>query len=412
MKLIRSLLIVLVAAAFGLACTSSTGQVNNNNNNNNGNDAGVDAPNPTTQTTTEFALRSSMRQLWEDHVFWTRIYIIDAIGKLPADETAASAQRLMQNQVDIGNAIRPFYGDAAADELTTLLKEHIQGAVDVLNAAIAGDMAAFNTANTAWYANGYAIAQFLANANPNWPLATTTFHMNKHLDLTLAEAQARLSGDFNGDVSAYDAVVDHILSLADVLTSGIVAQFPAMVGPSPISPKSEDLHLTMRKLWEDHAQWTRIYIVDQTSKLPDTSIAAARLMQNQVDIGNAAATFYGASAGNQLTVLLQAHIAGAVTLLEAFESGDQNAIDSAKTAWYANADQIAQFLAAANPNWRLADLQFHMKLHLDQTIAEAAARLAMGWSADVTAYDAVAAHILVMADILSDGIAKQFPAVL
>lgn len=91
------------------------------------------------------------------------------------------------------------------------------------------------------------------------------------------------------------------------------------------------------------------------------------------------------------------------------ERSDENDVAEAKTAWYANADQIAMFLAAANPNWALADLKTHMHTHLDQTLAEATARLTADWAGDVTAYDAVVAHILAMADLLSDAIAKQMP---
>jgi hypothetical protein len=372
-------------------------------------DASSPVPPTSNPVTNELALRTTMNQLWEDHVFWTRIYIIDAVSGLDGSETAVSAKRLLQNQIEIGNAIRPFYGVDAGNKLTALLNQHILGAVDVLDDAIKGDTAAFNTANDAWYQNGYEIAQFLSAANPNWPLAVMTAHMNRHLDLTLQEATARLSGDYAVEVQAYDLVVDHILTLSDVLTNGIVAQFHDKVSASPISPQNEKLHTDMRKLWEDHVQWTRIYLVDQTSNDPDTGLAAGRLLQNQTDIGNAVKPFYGEAGGTQLTMLLKDHITGAVGVLNAFESGDATAIQNAKDAWYANADAIAQFLAAANPNWRLADLQFHMKLHLDQTLAEAGARLVGQWSADVTAYDAVVAHIRQMADILSDGIAKQFP---
>ena len=405
MKYVRSLPVFLLAAAAACSSGSSPSTPPTPLP-----DASAPVPNPSTQTTNEFALRTGMRQLWEDHVFWTRMYIIDAVSGLPADETAVTAQRLMQNQIDIGYAIRPFYGAAAGDQLTSLLHQHIAGAVDVLNAAMAHDEAAFTKANDAWYQNGYEIAQFLAAANPNWPLDVMRSHMKRHLDLTLAEASARINGDYTGEVNAYDAVVEHILTLSDVLTNGIVAQKPDVVGPSPIPATDEQLHVTMRKLWEDHVQWTRIYIVDQTANLPDTSFAAARLLQNQVDIGNAIVPFYGQAAGTQLTTLLQTHIGGAVTLLQAVESGDQNAIANAKTAWYANGQDIAMFLAGANPHWPLNDAERHMQLHLDQTLDEAAAHLAGKWSTDVTAYDVVVNHIRAMADFLSDGIAAQFPS--
>jgi hypothetical protein len=80
-------------------------------------------------------LRTDMRKLWEDHVTWTRVYII-SVGAGLGDKDAA-AQRLLQNQVDIGNAIKPFYGNEAGDKLTALLKEHILGLADTLTSGIA-----------------------------------------------------------------------------------------------------------------------------------------------------------------------------------------------------------------------------------------------------------------------------------
>ena len=53
----------------------------------------------------------------------------------------ATQARLLNNQEDIGNAIRPYYGRAAGNQLTALLNEHIVGAVALLAAAKAGDQA-------------------------------------------------------------------------------------------------------------------------------------------------------------------------------------------------------------------------------------------------------------------------------
>jgi hypothetical protein len=78
-----------------------------------------------------------------------------------------------------------------------------------------------------WQANADQIGDFLGSANPdNWPPDAMKAMMRKHLDLTTAEAVARLKGDWSADVAAYDAVHDHILSLSDLLADGIVAQFP------------------------------------------------------------------------------------------------------------------------------------------------------------------------------------------
>src|SRR5690242_6476266 len=169
-------------------------------------------------------------------------------------------------------------------------------------------------------------------------------------------------------------------------------------------------HDAMRKLWEDHITWTRLAIVSFAGGLPDLPATEARLLANQVDIGNAIKPYYGRTAGNRLTALLKEHILGAVALLQAAKSGDQTAIGQASAAWYANANQIADFLHAANPHaWSRTTMRAMMKTHLDQTLAEAQHRLQGNFAADVRDYDAVHRHILEMADTLSDGIMRQFP---
>jgi hypothetical protein len=50
-----------------------------------------------------------------------------------------------------------------------------------------------------------------------------------------------------------------------------------------------------------------------------------------------------------------------------------------------------------------------MRTHLDQTLAEAADRLAGEYAADIRDYDAIHRHILKMADELSGGIVARFP---
>jgi hypothetical protein len=169
-------------------------------------------------------------------------------------------------------------------------------------------------------------------------------------------------------------------------------------------------HDAMRKLWEDHVTWTRLAIVSFAGDLPDLPATEARLLANQVDIGNAIKPYYGKRAGNRLTTLLKAHIVGAVELMQAAKSGDKAAIAKASSAWYANGNQVADFLSSANPhNWPRAEMRAMMKTHLDQTLSEATNRLTGHYSADVRDYDAIHRHILEMADTLSDGIVKQFP---
>jgi hypothetical protein len=173
----------------------------------------------------EAAFHDAMRKLWEDHITWTRMFIVEFAADSPATE--ATAERLLQNQVDIGDAIKPFYGDEAGDQLTALLQDHILTAADILTAAKAGEQEGVEEASARWYANANDIAAFLSSANPDhWPLEEMQAMMRDHLDLTLAEAVARLQGDFQADIAAYDEVHGQILEMADMLSAGIIAQFP------------------------------------------------------------------------------------------------------------------------------------------------------------------------------------------
>jgi hypothetical protein len=174
------------------------------------------------------ALKQDMRKLWTDHVVWTRDYIIAAVGDQP--DAQAAANRLMKNQEDIGQSLATYYGSAAGQQLTSLLKEHISIAVDLIKAAKMGDKAAQQQADTKWHQNATQIADFLSKANPHWPSATLVDMMNKHLSTTTDEVVARLTKNWDGDVKAFDAVYDHILHMADALAEGIVKQFPEKFG--------------------------------------------------------------------------------------------------------------------------------------------------------------------------------------
>lgn len=169
-------------------------------------------------------LRTGMRKLWSDHVWWTRNYLIAAIADMP--ELDATTKRLLENQEDIGDAVAKYYGKDAGKKLTQLLKEHILIAAEVVKAAKENNKARLNEQNALWHANADAIALFLSKANPNWPFKAVQEMMYEHLKLTTDEAMARLKKDWKADIKIFEKVFDEIMDMADMLTDGIVKQFP------------------------------------------------------------------------------------------------------------------------------------------------------------------------------------------
>lgn len=170
--------------------------------------------------------RCDMRRLWADHVTYTRNYLIDALSDLPSKDV--TAQRLLKNQTDIGNAIKPYYGDEAGDKLAALLRDHIKIATEVVDAVKTNAPAdRKDDAIKRWQANADDIGSFLGSANPKyWPADDMRTMMRQHLDLLTDEVTTFAQKDWNGSISAFDKSNDQIMKMADMLSTGIANQFP------------------------------------------------------------------------------------------------------------------------------------------------------------------------------------------
>lgn len=171
------------------------------------------------------ALHTAMRTLWADHMHWTYA-TVDAFFHEP-NELTPKLDRLLANQREIGDAIKPYYGKAAGNKLGDLLTTHIKDAVPVLKAAQAGDKAGLKKALDVWYANAKQIAVFLAKANPNnWPKSVTEPALKMHITQTTAYSVDLLKGHYTASIKHFDKALRHMMMLSDILAGGIIAQFP------------------------------------------------------------------------------------------------------------------------------------------------------------------------------------------
>lgn len=177
----------------------------------------------------EVDLKSGMRMLWEQHVAWTRMTIISIAANLP-DENLVT-MRLLRNPADMAAALKPFYSERNASKFCSLMRDHLVIAAQLVKAAKAGDTKAAEDAERRWYANADEIAFFLNSINPNWPTEVLMAMLHVHLALTKNEAVARLANDYPTDIAVYDQIEKQALAMADVLTNGIVKQFPDIFTP-------------------------------------------------------------------------------------------------------------------------------------------------------------------------------------
>jgi hypothetical protein len=172
----------------------------------------------------EVRLKSSMRLVWEQHVYWTRMTIISLAFNSPDVDFVTA--RLLRNATDMGDLLRPFYGNRIAAKFSSLIREHLVIAVELVKAAKAGDQKAIAAAERRWYANGEEIAEFLSTINPYISEKEFKEMFFKHLALTTLEAVFILQKDFKSSIAVFDKIEAEALQMADTITVGIVEQFP------------------------------------------------------------------------------------------------------------------------------------------------------------------------------------------
>ena len=177
----------------------------------------------------------------------------------------------------------------------------------------------------------------------------------------------------------------------------------------PLNNSIVNLKMDERKLWIDHVSWTRSFIVSDIASLPDKDVVLQRLLKNQDDIGASIKPYYGEEAGNKLAKLLREHISIGGQVVDAAKSNNKADLDKSNKLWYKNADDIADFLSGANPNLSNSELKDMLHKHLEFVTAQVVARINKNWKADVEAYDKGEDHMIKFADVLSEGIIKQFP---
>lgn len=176
-----------------------------------------------------------------------------------------------------------------------------------------------------------------------------------------------------------------------------------------LSPQMVQLKGDMEKVWIDHTIWTRSYIISAISNIPDQKDVLNRLLKNQQDIGNVFKPYYGEAAGNKLADLLKEHIQIAGKIVAAAKAGNQAELKKLQTDWHKNADDIATFLSALNPNLPFKTVQDMLYTHLQFITEIVQATIKGDWEASIAATDKNEAHMIHFADILAMGIVKQFP---
>ncbi|QEA13613.1 hypothetical protein [Comamonas flocculans] len=202
-----------------------------------------------------------------------------------------------------------------------------------------------------------------------------------------------------------------LLGLGFSVATPAIAQGHAHAATTQAAPAAPNLHKAMRSLWHGHVVTTRDYALavfanDQAGaqKAGDAVVANAK------DISAAVAGFYGQPAGDALLKLLAGHWGAVKALTDAAHAGNTAGEEKALNDAVANAGEISSFLAGANPNWKAEELNSGLVAHFGhhKSQVDLMAQKAPKDKQEAE-WQAMQQHMDAIADVLADGIARQFP---
>jgi LysM repeat protein len=178
--------------------------------------------------------------------------------------------------------------------------------------------------------------------------------------------------------------------------------------PTEINRAELMLSNSLRMLWSQHVYWTRMVINSIAFELPDLNDVTNRLLRNPKNFETALAVFYGADISAQFAKMLTDHLVIAAELVKAAKAGDQAMAADAEKRWYANADEIANFLGNINPYWSEQEWRRLLYNHLAMTKTEAVDLLTQKFEDSIQIFEKIELEAMEMADLMTLGIVKQF----
>jgi hypothetical protein len=185
---------------------------------------------------------------------------------------------------------------------------------------------------------------------------------------------------------------------------------PAQQAPAaPISAKAVQAQAALRDLWVDHIFWVRNVVIETLAHNSSGAAGAeAQVVANAKQLAASIEPFYGKSASEKLFALLAAHYGAIKQYLDA--GTNETAKNAAIAAATRNADEIAVFLAGANPNLPVDTLRAMLDAHVSQHFEEIDQLRAKQFQAESGTWEMMKGHVYMIADAMAEALAKQFPA--
>lgn len=184
-----------------------------------------EAPVPTAVNQVQVDTAAALRDLWVEHVFWVRNYVLAGAAS-DAGQAKVAEEQVVANAEAIAGAVGSYYGKAAGDRMLGLLAGHWGAIRAYSDASFAHQSRAQQDAAAALTANAKEIAAFLAGANPYLPEQTLVSLLSAHGAHHVAQIQQVVARDHTAEAATWSTMRTHMLTIADALAAALTKQFP------------------------------------------------------------------------------------------------------------------------------------------------------------------------------------------
>ncbi|SHO51386.1 hypothetical protein [Anaerocolumna xylanovorans] len=170
----------------------------------------------------------------------------------------------------------------------------------------------------------------------------------------------------------------------------------------------EDLRNVLRQYFSDYSMWMRFLIVSRVSNLGDQEVILNRILEIPIDLSGLFQIYYDKEMTDVFENIFRTHIKLSIDLVEAVIAGDTATFNRTMTVWNANTKALSSQLALMNPYWEQQQLENLFSYLLSMTLEEATKRKNMQYADDIYQYNNIEYFVLMIADILWNGMVKKF----
>lgn len=173
--------------------------------------------------------RIEERKMWSDYSRYLREYVLSIANE--TEDESLILEKLLKNQEKIALCFKPYYGNYNSNTLAELFKEQIYITSKMLHGTKNNNNnKELEESNKLWTENAEKTARFLHGINELWKLDLLQEILNKHLNLLCFQMNSRINGQWDKDIKAYDDDYDHIIMFSDLISDGIIKEFPNKFG--------------------------------------------------------------------------------------------------------------------------------------------------------------------------------------